>query len=51
MKSESNMNEQEDCSEEDDNITLLVKKFGKFLKKYKTIRFGEGKRFVKKKVT
>lgn len=41
---ESSMNQQEGNSDEDDNITLLVNK-------YRTIRFGQRKRFVKKKET
>jgi hypothetical protein len=34
--------------DEEENITLLVKKFGKFLQKDKTIRFGKGRKFFKK---
>lgn len=35
MKAESNVNQQEGNLEEDDNITFLVMKFGKFLQREK----------------
>lgn len=39
---------QDDDSDQDENITLLVKKIGKYLKKDKTVRFGKGRKFFKK---
>lgn len=40
-----------DSEEEDEDINALVKKFGKLLKRDKTITFGEGNKFVKKDET
>jgi len=51
LKAELNVNQQEDSLKEDDNINLLVKIFGKFLNKDKTIKFSQGERLVKNKET
>jgi len=45
------VNQLEDRLQEEDNINILVEKFGKFLKKVKTIKFGQGKTLVKNKET
>lgn len=51
LKVDSNMNQQEGSLQENDNIPLMVKKFSKFLKKNKTVKFGQSKIFVKKNKT
>lgn len=38
---ELKVSEQDDDSDEDENIPLLVRKFGKFLKKDKIVIFGK----------
>lgn len=40
---------EEENPDEDKNITLLVKRFGKFLQNDKTFRFGKIRKFFKKK--
>lgn len=51
MKLDSKTSNQDDDSKEIENITLLVKKFGKFLKKDKTIIFGQRSKFAKRRET
>jgi len=45
---ESNTVQQDDSSNEEDNITVLVKKFEKFLQQDKKFKFGNKRIFHKK---
>lgn len=49
LRLESKEAMQDDYLDQDENITLLVKKFGNFLQKYKAVRFGKGRKLFKKK--
>lgn len=49
LKAEPKSSKHGDNSNEDENITLLFKKFGKLLKKDKKMAFGKSNKFSKRK--
>lgn len=51
LKVETRKQHEEESTDEDENITLLVKRFGKFLKKDKNIKIDNKKKFFKKRDT
>ena len=49
LRAEPNILQQDESSNEDENITILVKKLGKFLQKDKNFKFENKRKFHKKK--